>query len=53
MIWTNLRHTAFYLTVRENPDLRDPIELSTFAVNGFTDVEMFQNTYLKKIDQEE
>ena len=50
MTWTNLRHTAFVLMVQANPDLRDPTQLAQFAANGFTSVQLFNNTYLKKLD---
>ena len=53
MTWTNIRHTAFVLMVQANPDLRDPTELAKFAANGFTSVQMFNDTYLKKLDIEE
>jgi len=45
MTWTNLRHTAFVLMVQSNPDLRDPTQLAQFAANGFTSVQMFNDTY--------
>ena len=53
MTWTNIRHTAFFLMVQANPDLRDPMELAKFAANGFTSVQMFNDTYLKNLDIEE
>tara|TARA_B100000579_G_scaffold433693_1_gene452978 strand:+ start:182 stop:1582 length:1401 start_codon:yes stop_codon:yes gene_type:complete len=53
MTWTNIRHTAFACTVMDNPDLRDPLKLKSFAANGFTTVEQFNKTYLNKIDAEQ
>ena len=52
MTWTNIRHTAFALTVDELPELRQRDALSDFASNGFTSLEMFDSTYLKKLDLE-
>ena len=53
MTWTNLRHTAFVLMLQANPALRDPTQLAQFVANGFTSVQMFNDTYLKKLDIEE
>ena len=52
LTWTSIRHTAFYLTVQEYPELRDRTKLSSFADNGFTSVKMLDNTYLKKLEAE-
>ncbi|KGG20339.1 hypothetical protein [Prochlorococcus marinus] len=52
MTWTNIRHTAFALTVDELPELRQRDSLNDFASNGFTTLKMFDSTYLKKLDVE-
>ena len=41
------------MMVQANPDLIDPTELAKFYANGFTSVQMFNDTYLKKLDIEE
>ena len=48
--WMMIRHTAFALTANELPMLRDRTKLQTFAENGFTDIKMFDETYLRKTE---
>jgi len=53
MTMTNIRHTAFYLTIQENPELfNTESKLKTFAENGHTSAEMLRETYINKIDTE-
>ena len=53
MTMTNIRHTAFYLTIQENPELfNTESKLKTFAENGHTSADMLRETYINKIDTE-
>ncbi len=52
MTMTNIRHTAFRLTLEEVPDLGRPPAIYAFAQNGMTSVEMLQRTYLRFIEEE-
>jgi len=49
---TNIRHTAFRLTLEEVPDLGRPPGIYAFAQNGMTSAEMLQRTYLRFIEEE-
>ncbi len=49
---TNIRHTAFRLTLEEAPELGRQPEINAFAANANTSVEMLQETYLRFIEQE-
>ena len=48
---TNIRHTAFRLTLEEAPELGQPPAIHSFAENGMTSAEMLRETYLRYIDQ--
>ena len=50
--WTNIRHTAFRLTLEDDPSLGTQPAINSFAANGNTSVEQLQDTYLKYIEQE-
>ena len=52
MTMTNIRHTAFRLTLEEAPELGRQPEINAFAANANTSVEMLQETYLRFIEQE-
>ena len=52
MTMTNIRHTAFRLTLEEAPELGVPPQIHAFADNGMTSAKMLQETYLKYIEQE-
>ena len=52
MTMTNIRHTAFRLTLEEVPDLGRQPDIHAFAANGNTSVEMLQETYLRFIEHE-
>ena len=49
---TNIRHTAFRLTLEEMPSLGQPPDIYAFAENGMTSEPMLQRTYLRFIEQE-
>ncbi len=49
---TNIRHTAFRLTLEEAPELGQPPAIHAFAENGMTSAKMLQETYLRFIEQE-
>jgi hypothetical protein len=49
---TNIRHTAFRLTLEDDPALGRQPEINAFAANANTSVEMLQETYLCFMDQE-
>ena len=53
MTFTNIRHTAFYLMVKENRNefITDG-EIETFARNGHTSLDQFRDTYINKVDAE-
>ena len=48
---TNIRHTAFRLTLEEVPELGRPPDIYAFAQNGMTSAEMLQRTYLRFIEE--
>ena len=50
---TNIRHTAFRLTLEEVPELGKPPGIYAFAKNGMTSAEMLHSTYLRFIEEEE
>ncbi|MEX0649862.1 MAG: hypothetical protein WD200_02590 [Candidatus Andersenbacteria bacterium] len=52
MTMTNIRHTAFRLTLEEVPELGRPPDIYAFAQNGMTSAEMLQSTYLRFIEEE-
>ena len=52
MTMTNIRHTAFRLTLEEMPELGRPPDIYSFAQNGMTSPEMLQRTYLRFIEEE-
>lgn len=47
--WTNIRHTAFRLTLEAKPELGQEPYINDFARNGHTSSEMLRKTYLKHI----
>ena len=49
---TNIRRTAFRLTLEEAPELGRQPEINAFAENGMTSAKMLQETYLRFIEQE-
>lgn len=50
--WTTIRHTAFRLTLEEDPSLAIPPRINSFADNGHTSPDQLRNTYLRYIDSE-
>ena len=50
--WTTIRHTAFRLTLEEDPALAIPPKINSFADNGHTSPDQLRNTYLRYIDAE-
>jgi hypothetical protein len=48
---TNIRHTAFRLTLEAMPKLGHPPDIYAFAQNGMTSAEMLQRTYLRFIEE--
>ena len=52
MTMTNIRHTAFRLTLAEMPQLGTTPDIHSFAKNGMTSAEMLQRTYLRFIEEE-
>ena len=50
--WTTIRHTAFRLTLEEDPGLAIPPKINSFADNGHTSPDQLRNTYLRYIDAE-
>lgn len=50
--WTNIRHTAFRLTLEEYPDLGTSKYIRDFAENGHTSPEMLRERYLRFIERE-
>ena len=53
MTFTNIRHTAFFLMVKENREMFiTDSEIETFAKNGHTSLDQFRDTYINKIDAE-
>ena len=52
MTMTNIRHTAFRLTLEEAPELGQAPAIHAFAENGMTSAKMLQETYLRFIEQE-
>ena len=54
MTLTNVRHTAFYLLMKEFPDDFKTVEqLTVLGDMGFSSEKMLRETYLKKINAEE
>ena len=52
MKWTNIRHTAFRLTLEDNPSLGSQPYINSFAENGRTSANQLRDTYLKFIELE-
>ena len=52
MTMTNIRHTAFRLTLEEAPELGQEPWIGAFAKNGMTSAPMLRETYLKHIEEE-
>jgi len=53
IVWGIIRHTAFRLTLEDNPDLgSNPMALATFGRNGHTSPDMLWKHYLKSIESE-
>ena len=52
VVWGMVRHTAFRLTLEDDPDLGKPPDIFTFASNGHTSEKMLRETYLLAIDRE-
>ena len=50
--WTMIRHTAFRLTLEDDPSLGVQPKINSFAENGRTSVNMLRDTYLKFIELE-
>ncbi len=50
--WTTIRHTAFRLTLEEDPGLAIPPKINSFADNGHTSPDQLRNPYLRYIDAE-
>ena len=50
--WTNIRHTAFRLTLEDNPQLGVQPFINSFAENGRTSSQQLRDTYLKFIELE-
>ena len=50
--WTTIRHTAFRLTLEDDPSLGVQPKINSFAENGRTSVNMLRDTYLKFIELE-
>jgi hypothetical protein len=50
--WTNIRHTAFRLTLEEYPELGTSRYIRDFAENGHTSPEMLRDRYLRFIERE-
>ena len=52
MTMTNIRHTAFRLTLEDDPRLGQEPRIHAFAANGLTSAEMLRATYLRFIEEE-
>tara|TARA_Y100001968_G_scaffold322046_1_gene357458 strand:- start:673 stop:2106 length:1434 start_codon:yes stop_codon:yes gene_type:complete len=53
MTLTNIRHTAFYLLIKEYPDsFRTPSDLTTLGYYGFSSEKMLRERYVNKIQRE-
>ena len=52
VVWGIIRHTAFRLTLEDDPELGVPPNIFTFASNGHTSEKMLRETYLLAIDRE-
>ena len=50
--WTTIRHTAFRLTLEDDPSLGVPPKINSFAENGHTSPQQLRDTYLRFIDAE-
>ena len=49
---TNIRHTAFRLTLEEAPELGQEPGIHAFGTNGLNSTEMLRATYLRLIGEE-
>ena len=53
VVWTHIRHTAFRLTLEDDPELSaTPMALATFGKNGHTTTDMLYKNYLNSIESE-
>ena len=52
MKWTTIRHTAFRLTLEEDPSLGVQPKINSFADNGHTSAQQLRDTYLRFIELE-
>jgi len=52
VVWGMVRHTAFRLTLQDDPELGRPPDIFTFASNGHTSQKMLMENYLLAIDRE-
>ena len=50
--WTTLRHTAFRLTLEDEPSLGIPPKINAFADNGHTSPDQLRKTYLRYMELE-
>ena len=50
--WTTLRHTAFRLTLEDDPTLGIPPRINAFADNGHTSPDQLRKTYLRYMESE-
>ena len=50
--WTTIRHTAFRLTLEDDPSLGMQPKINSFADNGHTSPQQLRDTYLRFIDLE-
>ena len=50
--WTTIRHTAFRLTLEDNPQLGVQPHINSFAENGRTSSAQLRDTYLRFIELE-
>ena len=48
--FTTIRHTAFRLTLEDDPSLGGAGKINSFAYNGHTSVKQLHDTYLRHID---
>ena len=52
MKWTTIRHTAFRLTLEDDPSLGVQPKINSFADNGHTSAQQLRDTYLRFIELE-
>ncbi len=52
MKWTTIRHTAFRLTLEDDPSLGMQPKINSFADNGHTSPQQLRDTYLRFIELE-